>query len=97
MLSKQWVPSSGYQVSLIPNFSGLATNTALTAANNKISSLAKKTDYDTKITEIEKRLSDRNHDEYSSTPEFNSLADDAFNERLAQANLITKANLETKL
>ena len=97
MLSKQWVPSSGYQVSLIPNFSGLATNTALTAANNKISSLAKKTDYDTKITEIEKRLSDRNHDEYSSTPEFNSLADDAFNERLAQANLITKANFETKL
>ena len=40
----------------IPSISGLATNSALTAAENKIpdvSSLVKKTDYNTKISEIE--------------------------------------------
>ena len=48
-----------------PDVSSLATKTALTAAGNKIpsvSNLVKKTDYDTKITEIEKKLTDHNHD-----------------------------------
>ena len=43
----------------IPSISGLATNAALTAIENKIpniSSLVEKTDYNTKITEIEKKL-----------------------------------------
>ena len=59
----------------IPSISGLATNAALTAAENKIaniSSLVKKTDYDTKIIEIEKKLTYHNHDKYIS--EFNTLA-----------------------
>ena len=49
----------------ILSISGLATNAALTAVENKIpniSSLVKKTDYDTKITEIEKKLIDHDHD-----------------------------------
>ena len=49
----------------IPDVSNLATKTALTAVENKIpsvSNLVKKTDYDTKITEIEKKLTDHNHE-----------------------------------
>ena len=43
----------------IPDISGLATKTALTAVENKIpdvSSLVKKTNYDTKISDFEKNL-----------------------------------------
>ena len=62
-----------------------------------VSNLVKKTDYDTKITEIEKKLTDHNHDKYITTPEFNTLAADVFNARLAQANLITKTDFDAKL
>ena len=84
----------------IPDVSGLATKTALTAVENKIpdvSSLVKKTNYDTKISELEKKLTDHNHDKYITTPEFNTLAADVFNARLAQANLITKTDFDAKL
>ena len=65
----------------IPNISGIATNAAITAVENKIpniSSLAKETDYNTKITEIEKKLTDQNHDKYITTPEFNKLTAENF-------------------
>ena len=84
----------------IPNVSSLATKTALTAVENKIpdvSSLAKKTNYDTKITEIEKKRTDHNHDKYYTTPEFNTLAADVFDVRLAQANLVAKADFDVSL
>ena len=61
-----------------------------------VSSLIKKTDYDTKISALEKKLTDHNHDKYITTPEFNNLAA-AFNARLAQANLITKTDFDAKL
>ena len=32
-----------------------------------------KTDYNTKINEIEKKLTDDNHEKYITTPEFNKL------------------------
>ena len=51
--------------SKIPDVGNLATKTALTAVENKIpsvSNLVKKTDYNTKITEIEKKLTEHNHD-----------------------------------
>ena len=32
-----------------------------------------KTDYNTRINEIEKKLTDDNHDKYITTPEFNKL------------------------
>ena len=76
-----------------PNASNLATKTTLTTVENKIldvSSLVKKTDYNTKITEIENKLNNHNHDKYITTPEFNTLAADVFNARLAQANLVAK-------
>ena len=84
----------------IPSISGLATNATLTIVENKIlniSSLVKKTDYNTKISELEKKLSDHNHDKYITTSEFNTLAADVFNARLAQANLITKTDFDAKL
>ena len=86
--------------SKIPSISGLATNAALTAVENKIpnfNSLVKKTDSDVKITEIEKKLTDHNHDKCIATPEFNTLAADIFNARLAQANLRTKTDFDAKL
>ena len=84
----------------IPDVSSLARKTALTAVENKIpsvSSLVKKTDYDTKITETEKKLTDHNHDTYITSREFNTLAPDVFNARLAQTNSITKTGFDTKL
>ena len=38
-----------------------------------------------------------NHDKYITTPEFNALAVDVFNARLALANLATKTDFDTKL
>ena len=66
--------------------SNLATKTALTTVENKIpsiSGLVKKTDYNTKITDIENKLNNHNHDKYVATSEFNTLAANVFNARLA--------------
>ena len=57
----------------------------------------KKTDYDAKITEIEKKLTDHNHDKYITTPKFNNLAADVFNAILKQADLVTKTDFDNKL
>ena len=57
----------------------------------------KETDYNTKITEIENKLNNHNHDKYITTPEFNTLAGDVSNARSAQANLITKTDFDAKL
>ena len=70
----------------IPEVSSLVIKSALTAVENKIpsvSSLVKKTDNDTKITEIGKKLVDHDHSKYMTTPEFNTLAASAFNARFA--------------
>ena len=86
----------------IPNISNLATTTALTTVENKIPNVSsvflfKKTDYNTKIADVEKELNNHNHDKYIDTSEFNKLATDVFNARLAQANLITKTDFDAKL
>ena len=76
----------------IPSITGLATNSALTALENKIpnvSNLVTKTDNNTKISEIEKKV--------ITTPEFNKLTTENFKARLAQALLITKTDLDTEL
>ena len=65
----------------IPNIISLATTTALTAVENKIhniSNLVKKTDYNTKINEIGKKITDHDHDRYITTPEFNRLTAENF-------------------
>ena len=59
--------------------------------------LKKKTDHNTKITNIENKLNNHNHDKHIDTSEFNKLAADVFNARLAQANLIAKRNFDAKL
>ena len=84
----------------IPSITNLATKTALTTVENKIpniTGLVKKTDYNTKITDIENILNNHNHDKYVATSEFNTLAANVFNTRLAQANLITKTDFDAKL
>ena len=43
------------------------------------------------------KLNNQNHDKYITTPEFNTLAADAFNARLTQANFITKTGFDAKL
>ena len=82
----------------IPDISNLATKTALTAIENKtpsVSNLVKKTDFNTKITDTENKLNNHNHDKYIDTSEFNKLATDKFNTKLAQATL--KADFDSKL
>ena len=54
-----------------------------------VSSLVKKTNYDTKISETEKKLTDQNHDKYIATPEFNKFTLETFAARLARANFVT--------
>ena len=56
----------------------------------------KKTNYDPNISELEKKLTNHDHDKYITTPEFNTLAA-VFNARLAQADLITKTDFNAKL
>ena len=70
----------------IPSISGLATTSPLTEVENSA-----------KITKIEKKRTDHNHDKYVTTPEFNEFTVAVFDARLARANLITKADVDTKL
>ena len=74
----------------IASISGLATNAALTAAENKIPNISS-------LVKNEKKLTDHNHDKYITTSEFDTLATNIFNARLAQANLITKTDFDAKL
>ena len=62
-----------------------------------LASQLKKTPYSSKVTEIEAKLNNHKHDKYIDTPEFNKLATDVLNAKLAQANLITKTELDSKL
>ena len=83
-----------------PDVSGLVTKLALTAVANKIneaSNLVKKTDYNTKISEIETKRTDHNHDKYITNAEFNEVTTENFAGRLKQANLETKTNFDDKL
>ena len=83
-----------------PDISNLARKTALTTVENKIpsiSNLVKKKHYNTKITEIENKPCNHNHDKCITTPEFNTSAADVFNARIVQANLITKTDFDAKL
>ena len=78
---------SGYNAKInelenkIPSISGLVTTSALTAVENKVPSvgdLVKKTDYDTKIRELEKKIADRKHGKYITTLKFNKLTAEIF-------------------
>ena len=97
---------TGYNIKItkieskIPSISCLATNSALAAVEHKIpdiSSLVKKADYDAKISELGKKVTDHYHDKYITTSKFNNLTAKGFVARLAQANLVTNAIFYTKL
>ena len=84
----------------IPDVSNLATKTASTEVENEtpsVSSLVEKTDYHTKISKLEKKLTDHIHDKYIITSEFNTLAASVFNTKPTQTNLITNTNFDAKL
>ena len=48
-----------------------------------VSSFVKKTNYGTKISDLEKKLTDHNHNKCITTPEFDTLATSVFDARLA--------------
>ena len=50
-----------------------------------------------KLKKLKNKLNNHNHDKYIDTQEFNKLATDVFNTRIAQANLITKTDFDAKL
>ena len=82
----------------IPDVNDLATKTALTAVENKIPSvsiLVKKKN--AKVTDIENKFNNHNHDKYIDTQEFNKLAAHIFNARIAHENSITKTDFDDKL
>ena len=54
-------------------------------------------DYKANIKEIENQITDHNHDQYSTTPEFNKLTSETFAARLKQANWMTKTEFDSKL
>ena len=74
----------------------MGTTAALTPVENKIlnvSNLLKKTDYNTKINEIEKKITDHDHsNKYITTPEFNELTSENYAARLKKANLASKSD-----
>ena len=54
----------------------------------------KKTDYNTKVPEIETKINNNDHNKYITTPEFNTLAVVVFNASLSRVNLVVKANFD---
>ena len=60
----------------------MTTTTALTAVENtvtNVSNLVKKTDYSTKISEIENKITtDHDHDKYVTTQEFKKVTSENF-------------------
>ena len=75
----------------------MATTSALTAVENEITNISnfvkKKSDYDTKTREIEKKVTNDNHDKDITTPKFNRFTVEIYAARLTQANLVTKTDL----
>ena len=78
----------------IPSITNLATTTALTAIENKIpnvSNLVKKTDYNTKVSEVDNKVNtDHDHDKCITSQKFNKITSEKFTARLKQANLASK-------
>ena len=81
----------------IPDITNLVPNAAVTAVENKIPNirkLVKKTDYNTKISEIENKIAiDHDHDKHITTQEFNKLTSENYNARLKEANSGSKHDI----
>ena len=79
----------------IPSISGLVITSALNAVEKKYLMLDYETDYDAKISEIKKKVTDHDHDKYIINRKY--YITENFAARLAQANLVTKIDFDTKL
>ena len=92
-----------YKISSITNW---ATTSALAAVENKIPSVSnlvkkkqKKTlelcskDYNSKINEIQKKITDYNNDKYITIPKFNKFTKKIFDLRLKRLNLARKTDV----
>ena len=53
----------------------------------------KKKDYNTKINEIKKKITDHNHNKYIATPEFNKFTSEIFDSRLKRENLLSQSDI----
>ena len=62
-----------------------------------VQSKKQKTDYNTKTSEIEKKITDHTHEKYITTLEFNTFTAKVFGARLSPANLETKTYFDAKL
>ena len=72
----------------------------MTAVENKItnvSNLVKKTDDNTKISDVESKINNHNHEKYITTLEFNKSTTQNFKARLPQENLVAKTDFDAKL
>ena len=79
----------------IPKFSSLATNSTLTIVENEIPNVSNLVKKNTKVSEIEKKVTDIDHDKYITNPF--KLTAETIAARLSQANLITKADFDNRL
>ena len=80
----------------ILHINNLATTSALTAVVNKIpsvSTLVKKTAYNTLINEIEKNITNHSHDKCVATTDCNKFTAEIFDLRLKRANLARKSDI----
>ena len=78
----------------IPSITNLATTAAVTTDENKIfniSNLVKRTDYNKQTNKMEKKITDRGHDKYITTPEFNMLTAENVAAMFQQGNLASKS------
>ena len=78
----------------IPSITNLATTAAVTTDENKIfniSNLVKRTDYNKQTNKMEKKITDRDHDKYITTPEFNMLTAENVAAMFQQGNLASKS------
>ena len=78
----------------IPGITNLATTAAVTTDENKIfnvSNLVKRTDYNKQTNKMEKKITDRDHNKYITTPEFNMLTAENVAAIFQQGNLASKS------
>ena len=62
-----------------------------------VNGLVTKKDYNIKISDTEKKITDHDHDKYITTSEFNKLNLKNLKARLSQTYLVTKMDLDAKL
>ena len=62
-----------------------------------VSNLVNKTECNTKVTGIENKLTNHDHDKYIDHSELTKLTADVFNARIAQEYLITKTDFDSRL